>query len=115
MPLKDLYAKLLSIGYIVLILVLPLQPLCHVWYKLDLTCEYHSGNSGHGIETCYAFKKRLLELIKIGWVTFKDSINVNLNMLPNYATGNSWVGMAEVESKDSFLSLCKGYTTCWYN
>jgi len=36
-------------------------------------------------------------------------------MLPNYVTGNSEVGMMEVESKDNFLSLCKGYTTCWYN
>jgi len=45
MPLKDLYAKLMSIGNIVLILVLPLQPFFHVWYKPDLTCEYYSGKA----------------------------------------------------------------------
>jgi hypothetical protein len=27
---------------------------------------YNTGIPGHGLKTCYAFKKRLLELIKIG-------------------------------------------------
>ena len=79
MPLKDMYAKLLSIGHIAPIPALPLQPPFPIWYKPDLTCEYHAGNPGHGIETCYAFKKRLLELIKIGWVSFEDKPNVNSN------------------------------------
>jgi hypothetical protein len=65
MPLKDLYTKLLSIEHIALIPAVPLQSPFPIWYKLELTCEYHVGNSGHGIETYYAFKKRLLELIKI--------------------------------------------------
>jgi len=65
MPLKDLYVKLLSIWNIALILVPPLQPSFHVWYMLDLTCEYHAGNPSHGIETYYTFRKKNLELIKI--------------------------------------------------
>jgi hypothetical protein len=66
MSLKDLYAKLLSIGHIALIPTLPLQPPFPIGYKPELTYKYHAGNPGHGLETCYAFKKRLLELIKIG-------------------------------------------------
>lgn len=58
MPLKDLYVKLLSIWNIALILVPPLQPSFHVWYMLDLTCEYHAGNPSHGIETYYTFRKK---------------------------------------------------------
>jgi hypothetical protein len=60
MPLKGLYAKLLSIGHIPPIYVPPLQPSFPIWYKLELTCEYHACNPRHGIETYYAFKKWLL-------------------------------------------------------
>jgi len=73
MPLKYLYAKLLSIGYIVPLPVPPMQSPFPVYYKPYLTCQYHAGNPGHGIETGYAFKKKLLELIKIGYITFEDS------------------------------------------
>lgn len=76
-----------------------------VWCKSYLTCEYHADNPTHGIETFYAFKKKLLEPIKIGWVTFKDSPNMNLNLLPNYAIGNNRVGMVEVGSKGKVLKL----------
>jgi hypothetical protein len=61
MPLKDLYAKLLSIGQITPILLPPIQPPFPIWYKLELACEYHASNPGHAIETCYAFKRKLLE------------------------------------------------------
>jgi hypothetical protein len=89
MPLKDMHAKLLSIGQIALIPTLPLQPPFHIWYKPELTCEYHAGIPGHGLETCYAFKKRLLELIKIEWVAFEDTPNINSNPLPSHAVSNS--------------------------
>ena len=79
MPLKDLYAKLLSIGHIAPIPALPLQPPFPIWYKPNLTCEYHVGNPEHGLEMCYAFKRRLLELIKIGWVSFEHTPNINSN------------------------------------
>jgi hypothetical protein len=84
MPLKDMYAKLLSIGQIAPISTLPLQPPFPIWYKPELTCEYHVGIPEHGLETCYAFKKRLLELIKIGWVSFEDTPNINSKPLPSH-------------------------------
>jgi hypothetical protein len=105
MPLKDMYAKLLSIGHIAPIPALPLQPPFPIWYKLELTCEYHAGNPRHGIETCYAFKKRLLELIKIGWVSFEDKPNVNSNPLPKHAPSSSGVGTIEVGNQCKALKV----------
>lgn len=61
--------------------------------------------NGHNIKTCYTFKKRLLELIKIRWVTFGDSPNVNLNHLPNHAASNNEVSMMEVHSKEKMLKV----------
>jgi hypothetical protein len=105
MPLKDMYAKLLSIGHIAPIPALPLQPPFPIWYKPELTCEYHAGNPRHGIETCYAFKKRLLELIKIGWVSFEDKPNVNSNPLPKHAPSSSGVGTIEVGNQCKALKV----------
>jgi hypothetical protein len=101
--LKELYTKLLSIGHIALIHALPLQPPFPIWYKPELTCEYHAGNPRHGIETCNAFKKRLLELIKIGWVSFKDTPNVNSNSLLNHATSSNGVSMIEIRNRSKVL------------
>jgi hypothetical protein len=97
MPLKDLYAKLLSIGQITPILLPPIQPPFPIWYKLELTCEYHADNPGHAIETCYA--------IKIGWVSFEDVPKVNSNPLPKHAAGNSGVGMIEVGNQNQVLKV----------
>lgn len=47
----------------------------------------------------------LLELIKIGWVTFKYTPNVNSNLFPNYVAGNNGVDMIEVESKGKVLKV----------
>lgn len=44
MPLKDLYAKLLSTVNITIIRLLSMQPRFLVWYKPDSTYEYHTGN-----------------------------------------------------------------------
>ncbi|XP_061951881.1 uncharacterized protein LOC133674685 [Populus nigra] len=89
MPLKDMYAKLLSIRQIALIPTLPLQPQFPIWYKPELTCEYHASILGHGLETCYTFKKKLLELIKIGWVSFEDTPKINSKPLPSHDASNS--------------------------
>uniref|UniRef100_A0A6N2KNP9 Integrase catalytic domain-containing protein n=1 Tax=Salix viminalis TaxID=40686 RepID=A0A6N2KNP9_SALVM len=51
----------------------PLQPPYPDWYKSDLTCEYHAGAAGHSIHTCGAFKKKLMQLIKAGWITFDEN------------------------------------------
>ncbi|XP_052305631.1 uncharacterized protein LOC112325327 [Populus trichocarpa] len=71
----------------------------------ELACEYHGGNPRHGIETCYAFKKRLLELIKMGWVSFEDKPNVNSNPLPKHAPNSSGIGMIEVGNQCKALKV----------
>ncbi|XP_034891247.1 uncharacterized protein [Populus alba] len=43
----------------------------------EVTCEYHAGHAGHSIEACFAFKRKVLQLIKVGWVTFDDPPNKN--------------------------------------
>ncbi|XP_073261997.1 uncharacterized protein [Populus alba] len=67
------------------------------WYKPDLTCEYHAGIAGHNIHTCNAFKRKLLQLIKAGWIEFEDAPNVNVNPLPNHVSGSGFVNMLELE------------------
>jgi hypothetical protein len=92
-----MYQNLLSIGQVAPIPVAPLQPPYPSWYKPDLTCEYHVGIAGHNIHTCNAFKRKLLQLIKAGWITFEDAPNVNTNPLPNHASGSGSVNMLEIE------------------
>ena len=91
LPLNEMYRKLLSIGYIAPEPLTPLQPPYPNWYKPDLTCEYHAGAAGHNIHTCSAFKKRLMYLIKAGWITFEGTPNVSSNPLPNHASGTGSV------------------------
>jgi len=100
--LKELYAKLLSIGQIAPLPLPPMQPPFPTWYNPELTCEYHVG---HNIKNCIAFKKRVSLLIKIGWVTFKDSPNMNSNPLPKHVVGGSGVNTIEVGSKEKVLRV----------
>jgi hypothetical protein len=86
LPLNEMYLKLLSIGQIALEPLTALQPPYPNWYKPDLTCEYHAGTAGHSIHTCSAFKKRLMHLIKFGWITFEGTPNMSSNPLPNHAS-----------------------------
>ncbi|XP_024439614.1 uncharacterized protein LOC112323885 [Populus trichocarpa] len=85
LPLNEMYQKLLSIGHVAPEPLAPLQPPYPGWYKPELTCEYHAGVSGHSIHTCNAFKRKLLQLIKAGWIELEDTSNVNTNLLPNHA------------------------------
>jgi hypothetical protein len=103
--LKELYAKLLSIGQIAPLLLPHMQPPFPTWYNPELTYEYHAGNTGHNIENCVAFKNRVSQLIKIRWVTFEDSPNVNLNPLPKHVIGGSGVNIMEVGSKKNVLRV----------
>ena len=80
-----MYQKLLSIGQIAPEPLTPLQPPYPNWYKPELNCEYHAGITGHSIYTCNAFKRKLLQLIKAGWIELEDAPNVNTNPLPNHA------------------------------
>lgn len=99
LPLGEMYSKLLSIGQVAPVPLTPLQPPYPNWYKPDLTCEYHAGIAGHNIESCYAFKNKLLQLIKAGWITFDDAPNVNSNPLPNHAASSGGVNAVGVEGK----------------
>jgi len=103
--LKELYAKLLSIGQIAPLPVPPMQPPFPAWYNPEVTCEYHAGHAGHSIEACFAFKRKVLQLIKVGWVTFEDSPNVNSNPLPKHVVDGSGVNTMEVGSKEKVLKV----------
>eukprot|EP00258_Populus_trichocarpa_P037241 XP_024453260.1 uncharacterized protein LOC112326933 [Populus trichocarpa] len=58
--LKELYAKLLSIGQIAPLPIPPMQPPFPTWYNPEVTCEYHAGHAGHSIEACFAFKRKVV-------------------------------------------------------
>jgi hypothetical protein len=97
LPLNEMYQKLLSIRQVAPVPLTPLQPSYPSWYKSDLTCEYHAGIAGYNIHTCNAFKRKLLQLIKAGWITFEDAPNMNTNPLPNHASGSGFVNMLEIK------------------
>jgi hypothetical protein len=81
-----MYQKILSIGQVAPEPPTPVQPPYPSWYnKLGLTCEYHAGVAGYSIHTRNAFKRKLLQLIKVGWIALEDAPNVNTNPLPNHA------------------------------
>jgi hypothetical protein len=100
-----MYQKLLSIGQIALEPLTALQPPYPNWYKPDLTCEYHAGAVGHSIHTCSAFKKRLMHLIKFGWITFEGTPNMSSNPLPNHASSTWSVNALEVECSGNLKAL----------
>ena len=73
LPLNEMYQKLVSIEQIAPEPQAPLYPPYPSWYKPNLTCEYHGGVVGHSIHTYGAFTKRLMQLIKAGWITFEEN------------------------------------------
>jgi len=101
LPLNEMYQKLLSIGQVALEPLMPVQPPYPSWYKPELTCEYHAGVAGHNIHTCNAFKRKLLQLIKAGWIALEDTPNVNTNPLPNHAWSSGSVKALEAECSES--------------
>ncbi|XP_061947974.1 uncharacterized protein LOC133671268 [Populus nigra] len=96
-PLTEMYQRLLSIGQVASIPLTLLQPPFPQWYKPDKKCEYHAGLVGHNIDGCFAFKRRILQLIKAGWISFDESPNVNSNPLPNHTSGSGGVNSLEIE------------------
>jgi hypothetical protein len=92
-----MYKRLLSIGQVAPVPLTPLQPSFPQWYKPDKKCEYHAGLVGHHIDGCFAFKKRILQLIKAGWISCDESPNVNSNPLPNHTSGSRGVNSLEIE------------------
>ncbi|XP_073263760.1 uncharacterized protein [Populus alba] len=83
----------------------PMQPPFPAWYNPEVTCEYHAGHAGHSIEACFAFKRKVLQLIKVGWVTFEDSPNQNSNPLPKHVDGRGGVNTMEIGSKKRVLKV----------
>lgn len=82
-----------------------MQPPFPAWYNPEVTCEYHAGHAGHSIESCFAFKRKVLQLIKVGWVTFEDSPNQNSNPLPKHVDGRGGVNTMEIGSKKRVLKV----------
>ena len=70
-----------------------------------MTCEYHAGHAGHSIEACFAFKRKVLQLIKVGWVTFEDSPNVNSSPLPKHFASSGRVNTIEIGSNERVLKV----------
>jgi hypothetical protein len=103
--LNKMYQKLLSIGHVALEPLAPLQQPYPNWYKPNLTCEYHTGAARHSIHTCSAFKKKLMQLIKTGWVMFKETLKVSVNPLPNHASSNGLVNALEEECLGNLKAL----------
>jgi hypothetical protein len=46
-----------------------------------------------------AFKRRILQLIKAGWISFDDFPNVKSNPLPHHASGSGGVNALEEEER----------------
>jgi hypothetical protein len=91
-----MYQKLLSMRYVAPEPLTLLQPPYPNWYMPNLTCKYHAGAAGHNIHTCSAFKKRLMHLIKAGWITFEVP-NVSSNPLLHHAPGTGSVNTLEMK------------------
>jgi hypothetical protein len=99
MPLKKIYAKLLRIGHVAPLPFPPLKPHFPIWYKPKLNFKYHAGNSGYSIDTCFALKKKLLQLFKARWITFEDTPNNKSNLLPKHASSSEGVNAVECGEK----------------
>ncbi|XP_073223454.1 uncharacterized protein [Cicer arietinum] len=52
-------------------------------YDLNAVCDYHSGAVGHSTENCLALKFKVHDLLKAGWLNFKENEpSVKNNPLP---------------------------------
>ena len=98
-PLNEMYQRLLSIGQVAPVSLTPSQKSFPHWYKPNQTYEYHAGIAGHKIDGCVAFKRKIIQLVKVRWITFDESSNVNSNPLPNHACRNGGVNTLEIEKE----------------
>ena len=69
----ELFPKLVEIGHIEPVQLVPLRPSFSKWYNAHTRCDYHFGNPGHSIENCTAFKRKVRDLINEGKLKFKKS------------------------------------------
>ena len=42
-------------------------------FRSDLHCEFHQGAADHDLESCYALKNRVQELVKANILIFKEA------------------------------------------
>jgi hypothetical protein len=60
---------------------------------------------GYNIHSCSDFKKKLMQLIKAEWITFKENLNVSANPLSNLVSGSGSVNALEVECPGNLKEL----------
>lgn len=92
-----MYQKLLSIGHVAPVPLAPLRPPYPSRYKPNIICEYHASIARHIIHTYNALKKKLLQLIKAGWIMFEETQNVSTILLPNHVSGSGSLNALEAK------------------
>ena len=78
----ELYPKLVQLGSLVPMDILPMQPVYLKWYNENARCDYHSGNRGHSKEDCTTLKRRVNDLIKARALAFDDEDISDVNRNP---------------------------------
>ncbi|KAH1262383.1 hypothetical protein GmHk_02G005020 [Glycine max] len=85
MAYAELWPSLLENHLVVAIPGKVLQPPYPKWYDPGAKCVYHSGVSGHNIDSCMPFKYKVQHLISAGWLAFKEEgPNVKTNPLASH-------------------------------
>ncbi|XP_050889414.1 uncharacterized protein LOC127094647 [Lathyrus oleraceus] len=83
MSYTELYPSLLQKGLVVPRPMGPPPDRLPPWYNPNAHCPFHEGAPGHDLESCYALKHRVRELIESKILSFKDmGPNVKNNPLP---------------------------------
>ncbi|XVF47610.1 hypothetical protein PTKIN_Ptkin03bG0123800 [Pterospermum kingtungense] len=64
----------------------PLEPPYPRWYEANAKCEYHGGATGHLLENCTAFKRRVQSMRDVRVLNFEQEKrpNVSNNPLPKH-------------------------------
>src|SRR4051812_45521324 len=84
MTYTELYPALVKKVLITTIAFTPPNPL-PPGFRSDLHCEFHQGGAGHNLESCFALKARVQELMRANMIYFKDiNPNVVKNLLPEH-------------------------------
>ncbi|KAH1188155.1 hypothetical protein GmHk_U059969 [Glycine max] len=85
MAYSELWPSLLENHLVVAIPGKVLQPPYPKWYDPGAKCAYHSGVSGHNIDSCLPFKYKVRHLISVGWLSFQEEgPNVKTNPLASH-------------------------------
>ncbi|KAL5162529.1 hypothetical protein HKD37_07G019631 [Glycine soja] len=97
MAYSELWPSLLENHLVVAIPGKVLQSPYPKWYDPGAKCVYHSGVSGHNIDSCIPFKYKVQHLISAGWLSFQEEgPNVKTNPLASHG-GTSMNAVKEDE------------------